>query len=152
MARFLREMKEDWEKNPDSDPATPAFHGAEGEPRTAVPRPKSLAGCLKCGRDASHSTDKCSRVGTMSEEDWKTMVGDNCRKCSLHKYARGYTCTYKCAACGRPHPTNRHRAGKTARKEEKTGQAPPSKKPRVQQPTPGYSAAQQPPPPPPPIP
>ena len=103
-------MREDWEKNPNSEPSTPAFNTSEMEP-APVARPKSLAGCLICGRDASHGTDKCGRVGNLSEEDWKALVGENCRKCTRHLYVRGYNCPYKCAAWGRPHPTNRDKAG-----------------------------------------
>ena len=70
VARFLHELGEDMKSE---DLATaPGFAAAEADaPRSGdpPPKPRSLPGCLKCGRSAEHRTDKCPRVGGMSDED-----------------------------------------------------------------------------------
>ena len=150
VARFLEEIEEDWKKDlptPTTSSAQDvAFHA--NEEKGEAGRQKTLHGCLKCGRASAHTTDRCSRVGSMSEEAWRTLAGPNCQKCGLHRYRKGFRCTYKCPSCGGGHMACRHRSGrqeKPKREEGPTKEQPPQKRARKEGPAPSYAATAPPP-------
>jgi hypothetical protein len=142
--RFLKETAESFK----ADPGAVAFH--------AKATVEAGGGCVKCGEDATHTSDRCAKIGTMASSDWRDLAGDLCIRCGLHRYVKGQKCTYRCGKCGENHMTGRH--GIMTKKKREAGskggnpRGPPAKRPRREGPPPAapraYHANAYPPPPP----
>ena len=118
MTRFFKETAEDLKRNPSA--VAPGFH-VKAEASKAS---SAGTGCLKCGDTASHRSDQCQKIGTMSKADWRALAGDLCIRCGLHDYVKGQRCSYRCSKCGDNHMSCRHGQVANQRKREgsqKTG-------------------------------
>jgi len=93
-------------------------------------REGTLRGCVKHGPNASHTSDGCKILGTLSWDEFGELCGDRCRRCASFKHP--HTCHQRCAVqgCGKPHLTSRHTesSGGSKRKATDSTAAPPYKK------------------------
>ena len=93
-------------------------------------REGTLRGCVKHGPNASHTSDGCKILGTLSWDEFGELCGDRCRRCASFKHP--HTCHQRCAVqgCGKPHLTSRHTesSGGSKRKATDSTAAPPHKK------------------------
>jgi hypothetical protein len=102
VTRFFREWRED-------------LQGGEGQgqgematnPGFAVPSSSSgaKANCLKCGDDAGHRTDRCVKIGSLSNQAWRNLAGSLCHKCGLHPYRTRWRPSARTSAASAGKPT-----------------------------------------------